>query len=814
MSVVLKGFQERHVDAIVEIVDDTAAKITEAPDSRIRIALAQGTILLAAPTGSGKTLTIASALVRLRPGVPTDDPDARRVVWFWFAPYSDLVDQTMAAIRSETDLTVRDPYDDRELMTTQPGDVFVSTWQNVAISKPKNRKMRDGDESALSIDVFIEQLRDAGYFIGAVVDEAHQNFNTAPQAQSFYIDILRPDFTIMATATPNDADLAQFMRFAGITTVNRLTVSRAEVVREGLNKVGVKAFYFKASEEDEAILDYDEIALRSGIERHHQIKDALRKEGIRLTPLLLVQVENYQHSVDAARAFLLANGFSPEAIGVHTAAEPDKNLRAIAYDESKEVLIFKMAVATGFDVPRAWTLVSLRSARSITFGLQVIGRIMRVHQRLQNRSVEHRDLLEYGHVFLANSEAQAGLRSAADEIRAIASEIRSVTDSVSVIEIAGGRVALTDPDGGFVELLFPNRGRPDPGAPTLSVGPDHETEFVGALFEFVDRAEAELAEKVRDRSGGRAAFEYPLRQDVPFPLQLDREVMPLEFTGLEECIARRIKFGNDVLSLILRPRGSVTMTEEDLFEGIRTEVEKRFAFSLEKAEKAAQLAFRFNDRVDPRDLKAALIRRLRDEIASRDYEEQSDEVLRRTIDIALYRNKTLLIEACKDCMSLAVEVQKADIIPGLISSDVQLEGADKGVYTVFGPRMNDWEHRFARELDRDMTGSVLWWMRNIENARWACRIIRPNGKSFYPDFVIGIAGRKKPDNIALAEVKERIETEDSAEKTRVEHKTYGSALMVTWDEAAKRWEVVGFSEALGRNVVTRPYDVSEFAYLS
>jgi hypothetical protein len=128
--------------------------------------------------------------------------------------------------------------------------------------------------------------------------------------------------------------------------------------------------------------------------------------------------------------------------------------------------------------------------------------------------------------------------------------------------------------------------------------------------------------------------------------------------------------------------------------------------------------------------------------------------------------------------------------------------------------MNDWEYRFARQLDEDSTGSVLWWMRNMENARWACRIIRPNGKSFYPDFVIGIAGRKKPDSVALAEVKERIESEDSAEKTRVEHKTYGSALMVTWDAVAKRWEVVAFNEALGRNTVVRPYDVSAFTMLS
>ena len=813
MSVVLKDFQIRHRDAIVNIVNDTADKILEAPESRAKIALAQGSILLAAPTGSGKTLTLASALVLLRSGVPTNSIEKLRVVWFWFAPFGDLVDQTMAAIRSETDLNVRDPYTDREAATTQTGDVFVSTWQSVAVKSPKTRKMRDENETTDTIDTFIARLRDERFFIGTIIDEAHQNFNNAPQARAFYLDVLKPDFTIMATATPNDADLAQFMRMADIKTVNRLSVSRDEVVAAGLNKSGVKAFYFKASEQDEAMFDYDEIAIRAGVERHNRIKSALVEEGVALTPLLLVQVENHQESVDTARALLLSAGVASNAIGVHTAAEPDKNLRAIAYDESKEVLIFKMAVATGFDAPRAWTLVSLRVSRSASFGLQVIGRIMRVHQRMQNRIFRHRELLSYGHVFLSNSESQTGLRNAASEIQAIESEIKSVTNNVAVIEISGNRVVLTDPNGGFIELLMPGLA-PISAESTSEVKSQGNGAFVGALFDFMSDVETEITERQeRETKAGKMPFEYPLRKDISFPLQLQREVFPTTYTGLEECIAQRINFGDDVVSLILRQRGSVKVTEEELFSGLRSEEEQRFTFSPQKVEAAAQLAFRFNDRIDPRDLKAALVERLRKELASRDADEQSEEVLRRVVDIALYRNRNLLVDACKECMSKAVELISADVIPGTVGSENKLAPAMKGIYAVFGPRMNDWETRFAQLLDADSTGRVMWWMRNAENAKWACKIIRPNGRAFFPDFVIGIDGRKKPDHIALAEVKERIESEDSGEKTRVSHKDYGSALMVTWDGQYNRFEIVGFNEALDRNVALKPYDVSSFDLL-
>ena len=52
----------------------------------------------------------------------------------------------------------------------------------------------------------------------------------------------------------------------------------------------------------------------------------------------------------------------------------DSDKWALANDEAREVLIFKMAVALGFDAPRAWTLVSMRAAKDEDFGVQLVGR--------------------------------------------------------------------------------------------------------------------------------------------------------------------------------------------------------------------------------------------------------------------------------------------------------------------------------------------------------------------------------------------------------------------------------------------------------
>ena len=51
----------------------------------------------------------------------------------------------------------------------------------------------------------------------------------------------------------------------------------------------------------------------------------------------------------------------------------------------------------------------------------------------------------------------------------------------------------------------------------------------------------------------------------------------------------------------------------------------------------------------------------------------------------------------------------------------------------------------------------------------------------------------------LAETKERIESEDSAAKSRSEHREYGRALMLSYDVSRDRFIRVEFAPDLGRN---------------
>src|SRR5690606_13142338 len=206
---------------------------------------------------------------------------------------------------------------------------------------------------------------------------------------------------------------------------HRIGISRLQAVEAGLLKQGVKVAVFRAPEDVAQLVDFRRTALRAGVDTHRRIKRLLADAGIPVVPLLLVQVDSSEGSVAEAQAILRELGFADEQVRTHTADEPDPHLLALAADETVEVLIFKMAVGLGFDCPRAYTLVSPRSSRDPDFGVQVVGRIMRVDRRMQGlRDVP--EPLRYGYVILSDRDAQTGLLSAAERINAIRSELAQV----------------------------------------------------------------------------------------------------------------------------------------------------------------------------------------------------------------------------------------------------------------------------------------------------------------------------------------------------------------------------------------------------
>jgi hypothetical protein len=137
-------------------------------------------------------------------------------------------------------LRLRDLATDRSNEASRAGDTFVTTWQTVATHVKDRRNVRKESESNPSIDTLVESLRAQGLRIGVIVDEAHHGFRQDTQAAKFFHEVLRPEYTILITATPDDADVTAFEKAMGIAELQRIRVSRTDAVAAGLIKAGVK----------------------------------------------------------------------------------------------------------------------------------------------------------------------------------------------------------------------------------------------------------------------------------------------------------------------------------------------------------------------------------------------------------------------------------------------------------------------------------------------------------------------------------------------------------------------------------------------
>lgn len=400
MPMPLKEFQNVICDGIVAQFGEVRAlyrQIAAAASERIDEARRKdAVIVLQAPTGAGKTRMAIEVMRRVSA--------EERVLWFWFAPFTGLVEQSRKVLTHQApELALLDLDADRQLDAVYGGGVFVVTWASLAARKAETRCARQRSDAGMSIDDVIAMAREQGLRIGCVVDEAHHGFQRDTQARAFFCDVLKPDYALLMTATPRDADMKAFERATGYFVgepADWASVSRADAVDAHLLKRGVRMVRFIARDGDTAqLVDFEHLALRECAQMHRTIRKTLADADIALTPLMLVQVPDGKVAQEAARTYLVEQlGFDATAVRIHTAAEPDPDLLSLAQDPTVEVLIFKMAVALGFDAPRAFTLAALRGARDAGFGVQVIGRIMRRHALLQAQTGVL-PVLDHGYVF-------------------------------------------------------------------------------------------------------------------------------------------------------------------------------------------------------------------------------------------------------------------------------------------------------------------------------------------------------------------------------------------------------------------------------
>lgn len=528
---------------------------------------------------------------------------------------------------------------------------------------------------------------------------------------------------------------------------------------------------------------------------------------------MLVQVGNTgkagETAIEQAKQQLLNLGVPIDAIAWYTADDPNDDLLAVARDESKEVLIFKVAVALGFDAPRAFTLVSLRGTKSTDFGIQVVGRILRVHPKLQAMAISKSlpNVLRFGYVFLADAESQGGLLGAGAKINAITTQLAEITPHTLVVKI-GGQAEVQVAPGGQTSMLPQPYVAPlwqPSGVSDANILPP-VTYLDGSTLPLLE--EWLVPEKPQDHKPANGAPNHqPLAGNTQFalresmPNRFKTEQLPLGTAELEQCISKRVRLDAAVLSAGLRKNLKITRkTIGDIFDKQDETVDSILA-KLSNAEIArrAQRVLFDADYFDPRELNALLLARLQSEYNEHQGMELGELELARALNLILATYPHLVRDAARVCSATFKQVGDAAALPPYVEAPDCISRSRLNVYGVMPKDLNETERHFAEMLDADTSNTLTWWHRNEPRKPWSVGIVMPNGERYFPDFIVGVNGRHHRDGLLLVEIKGShiVNSDDTLEKINAEHKQYGKPLMLTRQEDGRFW-IMRYIDSVGK----------------
>ena len=346
------------------------------------------TLVFKAPTGSGKTVMASEMLMRLNQEL-AERPDApyTEVAYIWIAP-NKLHEQSYFKMKSYfTENCALRPviYDELDHSADgyiKPGEILFVNWES--INKDKNLMVRETENSASLYDITRRTQDEHGIPIVLVIDEEHMFGGKNAKKSEKVLTTIQPKVEIRVSATPQTNGEQQ-------VNVPREKVIEEEMIKE--NIVLNPALDFK---DPHGSLNQHLIWL--ALQKRHKLAEAYeaahrRGECGKINPLLLIQLPNdNSENLTADDTKIKDEVISTlDAYGINTtngklaiwlSGEKTNNLDVIDRpNDPTEVLLFKQAIALGWDCPRAAVLLIFRKIESFQFSAQTVGRILRMPEQ-------------------------------------------------------------------------------------------------------------------------------------------------------------------------------------------------------------------------------------------------------------------------------------------------------------------------------------------------------------------------------------------------------------------------------------------------
>jgi type III restriction enzyme len=375
MSINLKQYQEDAVNRLIE----TAVKLLDY-DGPGEVCVFQS------PTGSGKTVMVAKFIEGLIKELPDED---MCFVWITLGK-GDLHLQSRHSLNKifggapRVSLVEEEFAGGRERIVQN--EVVVANWEKLRnkdrAGEWKNLLMKDGEK--LNFRDVLEKTKEQRKIV-LIIDESHVNADTARANE--LRDLIGADIVLEMSATPRRPQQEiGFARDLATGGAGYIVVDPKDVIEEGMIKKELII-----NEEIEKIAssesDSQQVVLGAAYNKRLELKKAFEKEGTPINPLVLIQIptaEAGEVKIEAVKKFLSGKGVTEKngKLAIWLAEQKSETIDWIAEPDNEiEFLVFKQAIDTGWDCPRAHILVKFRETTSVVFEIQTVGRILRMPEQ-------------------------------------------------------------------------------------------------------------------------------------------------------------------------------------------------------------------------------------------------------------------------------------------------------------------------------------------------------------------------------------------------------------------------------------------------